>query len=636
MFSTKIVNTASLARAGRASRVGTRAGRVFKVVRLIRIIKLYKSAQEQKQKVTNQFEQELEKKKKKIQEKYKLVNMENEIFQNNNNQTINKDNHKNNKNKEVNKNQEQQQNIKTQQNAIELQKNQSENELNNIYETNLKESRVSKKLSDLTTKRVIIIVLLLLFIMPLFSADYFYDLPASLDFQIEQFLLMTYQKTCTHEDIKQSFDNIIILMSNLDNPLIYFKTPFQFTNFYKDQNFESLRLQEKIPYAIYFDVNLYSQSHPEDIDTIYYLKGLSNDELYFEAFLSSRKTAFFASALSLGRTVFVCIVLTMAALLFSKDVNDLALRPIERMIEKVNQIARNPISVKDQELIMNLDDQYETTIIENAIIKIGTLLALGFGEAGSEIIGSNMAKLGDIDPMIPGKKKYAIYGICDIRNFTDATEVLQEDVMLFVNNIGEIVHSMVDRYMGAANKNIGDAFLLVWKIPEDKYSFVSDNIIKYEDYEYLSMYADFSLISFMKIHCKLNREPKILAYRSDKRLNRRMPNYKVKIGFGLHIGWSIEGAIGSEFKIDASYLSPNVTMANRLEAATKSYGVPILISSDIHDLFSERKWDLAVKLFEEAILLKPEDCPTKNKLKFIREYNGICPKDWNGHYVFNE
>ncbi len=45
-----------------------------------------------------------------------------------------------------------------------------------------KESRVSKRLSDLTTKRVIIIVLLLLFIMPLFSADYFFDPPKQMDF----------------------------------------------------------------------------------------------------------------------------------------------------------------------------------------------------------------------------------------------------------------------------------------------------------------------------------------------------------------------------------------------------------------------------------------------------------------------
>ena len=48
-----------------------------------------------------------------------------------------------------------------------------------------------------------------------------------------------------------------------------------------------------------------------------------------------------------------------------------------------------------------------------------------------------------------------------------------------------------------------------------------------------------------------------------------MPGYKVKMGYGLHSGWGIEGARGSEFKIDASYLSPNVNMAARLESSSK-------------------------------------------------------------------
>ena len=61
-----------------------------------------------------------------------------------------------------------------------------------------------------------------------------------------------------------------------------------------------------------------------------------------------------------------------------------------------------------------------------------------------------------------------------------------------------------------------------------------------------------------------------------------MANYSVKMGFGLHIGWAIEGAIGSEFKIDASYLSPNVNLASRLEAATKQFGVPLLMSGELH------------------------------------------------------
>jgi hypothetical protein len=32
------------------------------------------------------------------------------------------------------------------------------------------------------------------------------------------------------------------------------------------------------------------------------------------------------------------------------------------------------------------------------------------------------------------------------------------------------------------------------------------------------------------------------------------------------------------YKIDASYLSPNVNMANRLEAGTKIYGIPLLLT----------------------------------------------------------
>ena len=35
--------------------------------------------------------------------------------------------------------------------------------------------------------------------------------------------------------------------------------------------------------------------------------------------------------------------------------------------------------------------------------------------------------------------------------------------MVFVNEIAEVVHSTVFNYGGSANKNIGDAFLLVWK-----------------------------------------------------------------------------------------------------------------------------------------------------------------------------
>ena len=59
------------------------------------------------------------------------------------------------------------------------------------------------------------------------------------------------------------------------------------------------------------------------------------------------------------------------------------------------------------------------------------------------------------------------------------------------------------------------------------------------------------------------------------------------MGFGIHQGWAIEGAIGSYFKIDASYLSPNVNMAARLEAATKQFGTPLLISGPLKNIMSD-------------------------------------------------
>ncbi len=50
------------------------------------------------------------------------------------------------------------------------------------------------------------------------------------------------------------------------------------------------------------------------------------------------------------------------------------------------------------------------------------------------------------------------------------------------------------------------------------------------------------------------------------------------------MGWGIEGAIGSEFKIDASYLSPNVNLSSWLNACSKQYGLPMLISGQIRDI----------------------------------------------------
>lgn len=366
------------------------------------------------------------------------------------------------------------------------------------------------------------------------------------------------------------------------------------------------------------------------------------------------------AALNAGQTVFICLLLGVGAMTFSKDANTLVLTPIERMISKLEKIRNNPIaamSIGDEEQhreqvaafrkhrnnsanfgevfsesnlsvmrsqlhqpwwitrkcralkecfcypykrfctssLKHAPEPMETVVLEKTIIKIGSLLALGFGEAGAEIIGQNMRGSDStaINAMIPGRKVEAIFGFCDIRHFTEATEVLEDQVMVFVNRIAGVVHSCIHEFFGSPNQNVGDAFLLVWRLSG-------------HDESKQRRLADMSVISFMKIIAMINKSPLLAAYKTHPRLCKRLPNYRVRMGFGLHSGWAIEGAIGSEFKIDASYLSPNVNMASRLEGLTKYYETSMIISEVLIRLVSERIGEQA-RLMDNVYMVGWED-----------------------------
>ena len=107
-------------------------------------------------------------------------------------------------------------------------------------------------------------------------------------------------------------------------------------------------------------------------------------------------------------TFVICIVLASGSLLLSKVTQDLVLTPIEHMINKVKNITTNPIEAAQQaeEDIVKAEEQekalmqakgithkvktaspLETEVLQATLEKIGSLLAIGFGEAGSKIIG---------------------------------------------------------------------------------------------------------------------------------------------------------------------------------------------------------------------------------------------------------
>merc|ERR1711957_407478 len=94
-----------------------------------------------------------------------------------------------------------------------------------------------------------------------------------------------------------------------------------------------------------------------------------------------------------------------------------------------------------------------------------------------------------------------------------------------------------------------------------------------------------SVVTLARILGAVHQSPTLAVYRGHPGLQQRLgSSCRVNLSFGLHYGWAIEGAVGSEFKIDASYLSPNVSIASSVEWATATYNVTILVTQVVIDL----------------------------------------------------
>jgi len=324
---------------------------------------------------------------------------------------------------------------------------------------------------------------------------------------------------------------------------------------------------------------------------------------YFDNRPFEKTAAYFALMIM----VFICLALLSASMMFAHNANTLVLHPLEKMIAKIEVIRENPMAamkLADQEfkneerrkerdkaakkdmfsIIMDYvlcrgegaQEPLETVILEKTIVKLGSLLALGFGQAGAYIIEHNMSGVGTawVDAMIEGDQVDCVVGVARIADFSTATEVLQGKVMAFVNQIAEIVHGVANEFHGAANRNNGSSFLIIWRFSS-------------LEPQYVERLADLAMMAFARMLGAVHRSRVIAEYRGHPGLQQRLGRHcRMNLSFGLHFGWAIEGAVGSEFKIDASYLSPNVSVAESIEHATQVYSVSILLSEQVRNICS--------------------------------------------------
>lgn len=302
------------------------------------------------------------------------------------------------------------------------------------------------------------------------------------------------------------------------------------------------------------------------------------------------------ACLSITLTVILVVVILVMYVLLSLDVTHMVVQPIESMVNLVRRLAENPtLQLEGQS-----KSKYETEAVRIALAKIVGLMQLGFGGAGHEIISFNLAngESTGLDLMLRGKKKECAYGFCDIRQFTDTVECLQDHVMLFTNSVGEIVHQSCHDNRGEPNKNIGDAFLIVWRS-----KVVGDH----------TKIVDGALTAFRRCVREVAASQTLQLVTNVEAIHKTFgrSKYRTRIGYGLHFGWSVEGPVGSPMKIDCSYLSSEVKISERLEAATKIYSSNILMSGQFYDLLSDQM-KVGIRLIDHIAL--------KNGVKPYRIY----------------
>jgi class 3 adenylate cyclase len=264
----------------------------------------------------------------------------------------------------------------------------------------------------------------------------------------------------------------------------------------------------------------------------------------------------------------------------------------------------------------------------STILRIGSLMKVGFGAAGVEIIRNNLAKGESKDGLVlntQGTTVKCIFLFCDIRQFTDATESLQEEVFVFTNKIASVIHSICNSYGGSANKNVGDAFLMSWLLSDEtsdggatrrRSSFGARNNRGPNRLTRIQIKADSALLAVIKISIALYNDKFFLEDMTETKRGRLMKKIAkrmgpvVQMGFGLHCGKAVQGAIGTQRKLDATYVSDAVEFAEFLESSTKQFKVNMLMSDAFEGLLSPQVQRRCRKVDQILILeddMDPDD-----------------------------
>ena len=159
------------------------------------------------------------------------------------------------------------------------------------------------------------------------------------------------------------------------------------------------------------------------------------------------------------------------------------------------------------------------------------------------------------DKIMSGERRIVSIIFTDIRGFTAISENASSDqVVVWLNDYFSRMQTIVTRHCGHINKFIGDGVMIVFGAP----------ISRGDRAEARAAVA-----------CGLEMLDAV------KRMNAEWQGTgrpEIRIGVGITTGEATCGVVGAERRLEYTVIGDVVNLSARLEATTKEYGVPLLVS----------------------------------------------------------
>ena len=180
-----------------------------------------------------------------------------------------------------------------------------------------------------------------------------------------------------------------------------------------------------------------------------------------------------------------------------------------------------------------------------------------------------------------GEKKELTVLFSDIVNFTTFSEDKEpEEVVKIMNYYLTEMTEIILRNNGTLDKYLGDAIMAFWGAP-----------LPLEDHAFKACEA--AILMTRKIEELAKKESDVR-----KRINIRV---------GINSGKVVVGNIGGKKRFDYTVMGDNVNLASRLEGANREYGSQIMISDKTYQMVKDR---IVVRMLDR-ILVKGKNRPTK-------------------------